>query len=61
MNFLRFSSSFTIGGQVNPAINPRYDVLAFGRDGGGRLARERGVVVATGIRQHLDRHLKKND
>ena len=60
MIFLRFSSSFTIRGQVNPAINPRYDVLAwFRRDGGGRLTQELRVMVAIGIKQHLDRHPKK--
>jgi hypothetical protein len=57
---LDFLSSFTISGQVNPGINPRYDVLAwFRRDGGRRLAQELWVVVAIGIEQHLDRHPKK--
>jgi hypothetical protein len=60
MIFLGFSSSFTISSQVNPGINPRYEVLArFRRDGGRRLAQEFWVVVAIGIEQHLDRHPKK--
>jgi hypothetical protein len=60
MIFLRFLSSFTISSQVNPEINPTYDVLAwFRRDDGRHLAQELRVVVAIGIEQQPDRHSKK--
>ena len=52
MIFLRFSSSFTKGGQVNPAINPRYDVLAWFRRAVGlaKLSTEAGKVTPDTLR-----------
>jgi hypothetical protein len=50
-NSLGFSSFFTIGRQVNPGNNPRYDVLLwFRRDSCGCIAQELRMMVAVRIK-----------